>query len=75
MDHDFLTLMNWRGPLCTIQRLKAECDEALSDLGFNFSLRRYTKADAVASAAAAAAAAAAKDAKVLPCRLTQSNPR
>jgi hypothetical protein len=43
MDHYFLTLMDWGGPLCTIQRFKATCGEALSNVAFNFNLRRYTK--------------------------------
>ena len=42
MDHYFLTLINGGGPLCTIQCLKAKCDEALSNFAFNFNLRRYT---------------------------------
>ena len=29
MDHYLLTLIYGGGPLCTIQRLKAKCDEAL----------------------------------------------
>jgi hypothetical protein len=29
MDHDSLTLIYGGGPLCTIQRLKATCDDAL----------------------------------------------
>jgi len=41
MDHYFLTLINGGGPLCNIQRLKAECDEALSSFAFKFNLRRY----------------------------------
>jgi len=41
MDHYFLTLINGGGALCTIQRLKATCDEALSNLALNFNLRRY----------------------------------
>ena len=43
MDHYSLTLINGGGPLCTIQRLKAKCDESLSNLAFKFNLRRYTK--------------------------------
>ena len=43
MDHYFLTLINEGAPLCTIQRLKAKCDEALSNFAFNFKLRRYNK--------------------------------
>jgi hypothetical protein len=43
MEHYFLTLINGGGPLCTIQRLKAKCDEALSSLALKFNLRRYTK--------------------------------
>jgi hypothetical protein len=43
MDHYFLSLINGGGPLCTIQRLKAKYHEALSNFGFNFNLRRYTK--------------------------------
>jgi len=42
MDHVFLTLINGGGPLCTVQRLKAQCGEALSNFGFKFNLRRYT---------------------------------
>jgi len=30
MDHYFITLIYGGGPLCTIQRLKATCDEVLS---------------------------------------------
>jgi len=36
-----LTLIHGVGPLCTIQRLKAKCDETLSNFAFNFNLRRY----------------------------------
>ena len=57
MDHCFLTLINGGGPLYTIQRLKAKCDEALSNCAFKFNLCRYTM-DEVGSVAAAAAAAA-----------------
>jgi hypothetical protein len=44
IDHYFLTLINGEGPLCkySIQRLKAECDAALSNFAFNLNLRRYT---------------------------------
>jgi len=42
-DHYFLTLINGGAPLCTGQRLKARCDEALSDFGFSFNLGRYAK--------------------------------
>jgi hypothetical protein len=48
MDHYFLTLINWGGPLRTIQRLKAECDEALSNCAFKFKVCRYTKAAVLA---------------------------
>jgi hypothetical protein len=41
MDQYFLTLTNGGGPLCTIQRLKAICEEALSNFAFNFKLCRY----------------------------------
>ena len=30
MDHYFITMIYGGGPLCTIQRLKATCDEVLS---------------------------------------------
>jgi hypothetical protein len=43
MDHYFLTLINRGGPLCTIQRLKANCDGALSNFAFNFNPHRYVK--------------------------------
>ena len=43
MEHYFLTLIYGGGPLCIVQRLKAKCDEALSNFAFNFNLRRYTK--------------------------------
>jgi hypothetical protein len=43
MDHYFLTLINGGDPLCTIQRLKAKCDEALSTFAFKFNSRRYIK--------------------------------
>jgi hypothetical protein len=39
----FLTLINGGAPLCTSQRLKAKCDEALSNFASNFNLRRYSK--------------------------------
>jgi len=42
MDHDFPTLINGGCPLCTIQSLKAKCDEALSNFAFKFNLRWYT---------------------------------
>ena len=42
MVHYFLTLINGGGPICTIQRLKAECDEALSTSVFKINLSRYT---------------------------------
>ena len=42
MDHYFLTLINGGGPLCTVHRLTAQCDEALSNFAFNVNLRRYT---------------------------------
>jgi len=45
MHHFFLTLINGGGPLCTIQRLKAKCDAALSNFAFNFKLRRYSMAE------------------------------
>jgi hypothetical protein len=41
MEHCFITLRNGGGPLCTIQRLKAKCDEALLNFAFSFKLRRY----------------------------------
>jgi len=44
MDQYSLPLINGRGPLCTIQHLKAKCDEALSNFAFSFNLRRHTKA-------------------------------
>ena len=44
MDQYSLTLKNGAGPLCTIQRLKAKCDEALSNFAFSLNLRRYIKA-------------------------------
>ena len=44
MDHYFLTLIYGGGPLCTIQRLKATCDEPLSTFAFKCNLRRYIKA-------------------------------
>jgi hypothetical protein len=43
MDCYFLTLMNGGAPLCTVQRSKAKCDEALSNLAFSFKLCRYNK--------------------------------
>jgi hypothetical protein len=52
MDLYFLTLINGEGPLCTIQRLKARYDEALSNVAFNFHLRRYTKAERAAASVA-----------------------
>ena len=42
MDYYFHRLINEGGSLCIIQRLKAKCDEALSNFAFNFNLRRYT---------------------------------
>jgi hypothetical protein len=53
MNHYFLTLLIGGGPLCTFQRLKARCDEALSNFAFNFSLRRYIKAADLAALAGA----------------------
>jgi hypothetical protein len=47
MDHYFLTLMNGGGPLCTVQRLKAQCDEALSNVAFKLNLRPYAKVPAL----------------------------
>ena len=44
MDHYFRTLINGGGPLCTIKRLKLKCAKLLSNLAFNFNLRRYTSA-------------------------------
>jgi hypothetical protein len=44
MDEHFATLMNGGGPLCAIQRLKAKCDEALSNFAFELNMCRYTKA-------------------------------
>jgi hypothetical protein len=46
VDNDFLTLIKWEGPLCTVQRLEAKCDEALSYFAFNFKLRRYHRVSA-----------------------------
>jgi len=46
MDHYFLPLMYGGGPLCSIQRLKATCDEALRKFAFNFNWRRFTKVGA-----------------------------
>ena len=66
MDHCFLTVINGGGPLCAVQRLKAKCDEALSNFAFNFHLRYYTKEAKKAAAAAA---------KARRCRLTLSDPR
>jgi hypothetical protein len=43
MEHDFLTLINGGAPICTIQRLKAKCDEPLSNFAFEFKLRRYNQ--------------------------------
>ena len=43
MHHHSLTLINGGGPLCTIQRSKAKCDEALSNFDVSFNLRRYTQ--------------------------------
>jgi hypothetical protein len=48
MDHYFLTLMNGGGPPCTIQLLKATCDDALWNVAFNFKLRRYSLVKQVA---------------------------
>jgi hypothetical protein len=45
MDHYFLTLMNWGGPLCTIQRLKLNVDELLSNVAFDFNLCHYSEDD------------------------------
>jgi len=42
MHNLFLTLRNGGGPLCAVQRLKAKCDEALSDFAFKFNLCRYS---------------------------------
>jgi hypothetical protein len=50
MDHDFLTLINGGGPLCTLQRLKANCDEPLSSFAFSFNLRRYSPGPCARSA-------------------------
>jgi hypothetical protein len=44
MDHYFRTLITGASPLCTIQHLKAECDEETSNFAFSFKLCRYTKA-------------------------------
>jgi hypothetical protein len=46
MHHNLITLTNGGGPPCTIQRLKAKCDEALSNFALSFNLRRYNTADA-----------------------------
>ena len=43
MDQDFLTLINWGGPLCIIQRLKVTCGVLLSNYAFKFNMRRFTK--------------------------------
>jgi len=40
----FPTLINGGAPLCSSQRLKVRCDEALSNFAFNFELRRYAMA-------------------------------
>ena len=47
MDHYFLPLMNGGAPLCTIQRLKAKCDDVLSNVAFNLNLRRYITGNVV----------------------------
>jgi hypothetical protein len=39
-----LTLINGGAPLCTIQRLKARCEEALSSFALSFNWRRYSAA-------------------------------
>jgi hypothetical protein len=36
-----MTLVNRGAPLCTIQRSKLKFDELLSNLAFQFNLRRY----------------------------------
>jgi len=38
MDHYLLTLIYGGGPLCTIPRLKATCDEALRNFAFQIQL-------------------------------------
>ena len=43
LHHHFLTLVNWGGPLCTIQSLKPIRDTRLSSIAFKFNLRRYMK--------------------------------
>jgi len=45
MDHCFLTLIYGGGPICTIQRVKATCDEPLSTFAFKFNLRPYIMVD------------------------------
>ncbi len=42
MDHDFPTLINRGAPRCTVKRLKLKSDKLLSNMAFNFNLRRYT---------------------------------
>jgi hypothetical protein len=63
MDHDFLALMNWGDPLCTIQRLEVKSDVAPLNFACNFNWRRYTMEQQSVSVA-----------KVGRCRLTLSNP-
>jgi hypothetical protein len=43
MHNNFLTQINGRAPLCTIQHLKSICEKLLSSCDFSFDLRRYMK--------------------------------
>jgi len=70
MDHDFLTLIYRRAPICTIQRLKLKFDKLLSNLGFKFNLRCYNKEEAIEQATAQLQG----QRQVGQCRLTLSNP-
>jgi hypothetical protein len=67
MDHYFITLINGGSPLRTIQRLKAKCDETLSDFAFNFNLRCYTVATTTLREAQAVYLAA--QARPMTCKL------
>jgi len=54
--------------------LKLKCDGPLSNFAFNFNLRRYNEARAVAVAVAVRATRGGKSPEVGRCRLTLSKP-
>ena len=56
------------------KRLKLNCDAPLSNVAFNFELRRYTKAGLASAVLAGLEAGADVQALVGRCRLTLSNP-